>query len=326
MVCLMGCDRTSRRNRSSRLVSLSSEGMGRRHRWVGVCGTGLAFASVQVRSLPCINTHTNQSFVDLALKSCLSYWRFITRIATTTGIGSVGQHSGLWPLLLLFCWHHCSGRRRTCRWYKEEESGSMSAVVSTQRMHIHDSVLVINQVMAADSGKWLCAANNSVGEEKVGIKLMVISTIVVHIEPDLLVADIGKSATFNCSLAVNPINSHVIWLKDGRPLITDAFNGPINDGRVRLIEPSLLNIRNVIREDAGPYLPIVIRLLIQLPRLQSVQSVECYDQCCSPFESLHMTKLLIYVYDVCQLLVRYWEGNIFQITLDKTNFWISIII
>ena len=139
------------------------------------------------------------------------------------------------------------------RWYKEDESGLISPIVSTQHMHIYDSFLIINQVMAHHSGKWICAANNSVGEEKVGIKLMVISTIVVHIEPDLLVADIGKSATFNCSLTGNPINFHVIWLKDGRPLITDAFSGAINDGRVRLIEPTLLNIRNVIREDAGPY-------------------------------------------------------------------------
>jgi hypothetical protein len=137
------------------------------------------------------------------------------------------------------------------RWYKEDESGLISAIVSTPYMQIYDAFLIINQVLSHDSGKWICAANNTVGEEKVSIKLMVITPIVVKIEPDILVADIGKGATFNCSLTGNPINFHVIWLKDGRPLITDGFSGPINDGRIRLIQPTLLNIRNVVREDAG---------------------------------------------------------------------------
>ncbi|XP_054166069.1 cell adhesion molecule Dscam2-like [Oppia nitens] len=143
------------------------------------------------------------------------------------------------------------------RWYKEDESGLISPILSTQHMHIYDSFLVINEVQSYHSGKWICASNNSVGEEKVSIKLMVISTIVVHIEPALLVADIGKGVNFNCSFTGTPHNYHVVWLKDGRPLITDAFSGALNDGRVRLIQPTLLSIRNVIREDAGCYQCVV---------------------------------------------------------------------
>ncbi|CAG2165909.1 unnamed protein product, partial [Oppiella nova] len=141
------------------------------------------------------------------------------------------------------------------RWYKEEES-ALSAVVMGTHVHQFDGTLLISEVWPSDSGKWVCVANNTLGEEKVVIKLVVISTIGVHIEPQRLVVDVGKSATFNCSVRGGPINLPVIWLKDGLPLIRDPFSGGVGlnlDDRIRLIDSNVLYIRSVIREDSGSY-------------------------------------------------------------------------
>lgn len=140
---------------------------------------------------------------------------------------------------------------RHFRWYKEEESAVLSSIVIGTNFQQYDGTLIINQVSGSSAGKWVCVANNSLGEEKVIIKLVIISAISVHIEPQRLEVDVGKSATFNCSQRGSPINLPVIWLKDGMPLISDPFNNALTDGRIRLIEANVLHIRSVIREDSG---------------------------------------------------------------------------
>ena len=117
-----------------------------------------------------------------------------------------------------------------------------------------DGTLLFSQVWASDAGKWVCVANNTLGEEKVIIKLVVISAIEVHIEPQRLEVDVGKSATFNCSVRGGPISLPVIWLKNGLPLINDSPFTSIAlniDDRIRLIDANVLYIRSVIRDDSG---------------------------------------------------------------------------
>lgn len=135
------------------------------------------------------------------------------------------------------------------RWYKEEESALLSSAVIGSRLEQYDGTLIINQVAHRDAGKWLCVANNSLGEEKAIIKLVVIAPIHSHIEPQRLEVDVGKSATFNCSVRGGAqINLPVVWLKDGRPVMSDPFS---IDDRIRLIDNNILHIRAVIREDSG---------------------------------------------------------------------------
>ncbi|CAG2103860.1 unnamed protein product, partial [Medioppia subpectinata] len=141
------------------------------------------------------------------------------------------------------------------RWYKEDES-SLSGVVMGTHVQQFDGTLMISEVWPSDAGKWVCVANNTLGEEKVIIKLVVISTIGVHLEPQRLVVDVGKSATFNCTVRGGPINLPLVWLKDGILLITDPFSGGVGlnlDDRIRLIDSNVLYIRSVIREDSGSY-------------------------------------------------------------------------
>lgn len=155
-----------------------------------------------------------------------------------------------------FMWRRHCYQFASRRWYKEEdeESQLLSSIVigtSIGSIQQYDGTLIINQVGPSHAGKWLCVANNSLGEEKVTIKLVVISPLVLHIEPQTLQVDVGKQATFNCSLVGSTINLPVTWLKDARPLISDTFNNALSEQRIRLIEPTLLHIRSVVREDAG---------------------------------------------------------------------------
>lgn len=56
--------------------------------------------------------------------------------------------------------------------------------------------------------------------------------------------DVGRAATFTCSITGYPINS-VTWFKDGLPLV-------IGDNR-KLEAPRILRINSVGKEDKGMY-------------------------------------------------------------------------
>ena len=77
----------------------------------------------------------------------------------------------------------------------------------------------------------------------------------------------ASSATFVCNVS-HGVNSalSILWVKDGQPIISASAAGAgpnigtssvtaigyaSSEGRIRLIEPHILNIRNVVREDEG---------------------------------------------------------------------------
>ena len=124
----------------------------------------------------------------------------------------------------------------------------LSPILIGSGIQQYDGTLIINEADPSHGGKWVCVANNSLGEEKVVIKLMVITPIVVQISPQRLEVDVGSQATFNCSIHGSPINFPLIWLKDGRPILTDPFN---SNERILFLQQTLLHIRSIVREDAG---------------------------------------------------------------------------
>ena len=86
------------------------------------------------------------------------------------------------------------------------------------------------------------------------IKLLVISAIKVHIEPQRLEVDVGKSVTFNCTVRGGPLNQPVIWVKNGLSLMNESPFPSIGlniDDRIRLIDSNVLYIRSVMRDDSG---------------------------------------------------------------------------
>ncbi|OTF74302.1 hypothetical protein BLA29_010404 [Euroglyphus maynei] len=75
--------------------------------------------------------------------------------------------------------------------------------------------------------------------------------------PEYLVADMTSTATFVCNVSQGQPLS-IMWVKDGQSIMVAGTSSATNTGgRIRLIEPHVLNIRSVVREDAGCYQCIV---------------------------------------------------------------------
>lgn len=103
-------------------------------------------------------------------------------------------------------------------------------------------------------------ANNSVAEEKSVIRLVVQSPLQASLEPRQVHVDAGKSVSFNCTWSGGGGSSG----NSGKPTFSWFFNGkPLSSGsgsdeetmfqrqRIRLVEPSVLNIQAVSRQDVG---------------------------------------------------------------------------
>lgn len=92
-------------------------------------------------------------------------------------------------------------------------------------------------------------ANNSLAEEKVVIRVQVISPLEVSIEPKHAQVDAGRPSTFNCSSKGSPARPPV-WYHNSKPM-ADILREHLHDQRIRLIEPHILHIASVHREDIG---------------------------------------------------------------------------
>lgn len=99
-------------------------------------------------------------------------------------------------------------------------------------------------------GTWVCVANNSVGEEKVTIRVQVAAPLVVSVTPAQAQVDAGRPVSFNCSVAGGPAVKAPTWYYNAKPL-GDILREHIFDQRIRLIEPNVLHIASVHREDIG---------------------------------------------------------------------------
>lgn len=76
----------------------------------------------------------------------------------------------------------------------------------------------------------------------------IIAPLSVEIFPRQIVADVGKSATLNCSYSGYPIVS-LDWVHNGQAIVTNA--------RVRLLSREVLHIARVERGDRGMYQCVV---------------------------------------------------------------------
>ena len=101
-------------------------------------------------------------------------------------------------------------------------------------------------------GQWICVANNSIAEEKVVIRVQVVSPLEVTVEPKQAQVDAGRPSTFNCSSKGGPPVRPPVWFHNSKPM-TDVLREHLHDQRIRLIEPHILHIASVHREDIGIY-------------------------------------------------------------------------
>ncbi|KAF7492736.1 Down syndrome cell adhesion molecule -like protein [Sarcoptes scabiei] len=212
----------------------------------------------------------NASFSDSGFYRCQIHHRLTDELRTSEEPGRLivtEPHNSVAPRI----WTHgavtCEPRQTcelicvaqswplsTYRWYRETESGIyMDASLYQTEIRGNGQILVIRSVnILQHSGQWICVANNSVGEEKVSIRLLVNEPLSVQIEPRKAQIDAGRSLTINCSSNGDPPIRPPMWFYNGKSMI-NIFREHVRDQRIRLIESNLLHIAAVRRQDIGAY-------------------------------------------------------------------------
>ncbi|XP_059489683.1 cell adhesion molecule Dscam2-like isoform X2 [Neocloeon triangulifer] len=131
------------------------------------------------------------------------------------------------------------------RWFMlSDTTGQMQPLHDTEHRYRINGLLVLHRARAADSGRYICVANNTGGSERVEFGLLVTAPLGAHVTPSHATVDLGRSAEFVCATMGHPVKT-VAWAKDGNVL---------RDGhRVRFVGRERLQVLNVQREDQGMY-------------------------------------------------------------------------
>ncbi|XP_015187903.1 PREDICTED: Down syndrome cell adhesion molecule-like protein Dscam2 isoform X4 [Polistes dominula] len=130
-------------------------------------------------------------------------------------------------------------------WYRDV-NGQPIPVESFNRIQLWGDLMQIRRVDAQDAGRYICRANNQLGEQRAETHLSVTSKLNARIQPRLQVVNSGETATMNCTVEGYPVES-VEWLHDGVLVLTGQ------DTRIRLLAPMVLVIGSVGRRDKGMY-------------------------------------------------------------------------
>ncbi|XP_042906000.1 cell adhesion molecule Dscam1 [Parasteatoda tepidariorum] len=129
------------------------------------------------------------------------------------------------------------------RWYRSE-TGLKPLPDHTLPVSQEGGILVFHKVTSTDSGRYVCHVTNVIGEDKADTELIVAEALRVSVSPPELRLEIGKTATFNCSVSGSP-HGIVSWKKDMRTINMNP--------RVSSPNPFLLQIRQIKRQDQGMY-------------------------------------------------------------------------
>ncbi|KAK9708583.1 Immunoglobulin I-set domain [Popillia japonica] len=133
----------------------------------------------------------------------------------------------------------------TYYWKRELQGQTVPVALGERLSTIASGLLKISKVRLEDRGVYICYANNSAGEETARITLEITAPLSVHVQPQVQVVDVGKTANFQCIINGYPI-SQITWMHNGKPVAPDS--------RVEvMIEPARLTIRNLNKEDRGMY-------------------------------------------------------------------------
>ncbi|XP_069692741.1 cell adhesion molecule Dscam2-like [Periplaneta americana] len=130
------------------------------------------------------------------------------------------------------------------RWVYHQQNGHEASLDGTDRHMVRDGTLVITAVRESDAGTYLCNASNKEGSETLEVQLSVSSPLQVLVHPSRQRVDLGKSASFRCTISGFPRTS-IHWLKDGQPLRTGA--------RIRQPSEDRVHVASVSKEDRGMY-------------------------------------------------------------------------
>ncbi|KAJ6220760.1 hypothetical protein RDWZM_006572, partial [Blomia tropicalis] len=81
-----------------------------------------------------------------------------------------------------------------------------------------DSSLFIRDLTHHDSGIYVCVANNSAGQDRFEIELLVRAPLSVTINPSHILATDGENIAFNCTVNGGAPISRIQWRRNARPL------------------------------------------------------------------------------------------------------------
>ncbi|RWS27918.1 Down syndrome cell adhesion molecule-like protein Dscam2, partial [Leptotrombidium deliense] len=139
-------------------------------------------------------------------------------------------------------------------WHRESiEHISSQQPFSTHSLHkLNPSILYINRVLPKDSGKYICAANNSVGLSRYEIEIRVKPTFKVFLHSSNVDLSVGSETVLNCSLLdVHLTSSDKAFVREVvfyRNTVRVAF-----DHRIRKIAENAIHIRSFRYSDSGIY-------------------------------------------------------------------------
>lgn len=108
--------------------------------------------------------------------------------------------------------------------------------------------LVIRSATPSDAGRWGCMAQSSQGEQTAVTNLLVLSSLIVSIEPEHSVINSGGRAIINCTVR-GAFDGEIEWLKQGHPVGIPGSGG----GRIRRLPLNSLLISSMSRDEAGLY-------------------------------------------------------------------------
>ncbi|XP_050724052.1 cell adhesion molecule Dscam2-like [Eriocheir sinensis] len=104
--------------------------------------------------------------------------------------------------------------------------------------------LVLERADTSHAGQYSCVANNTAGQARMPVHLMVVVPLSVQVTPRQVQVDAGGRLELKCHVSGSPVEA-VTWLKDGAEVRAE--------GRVSLRPRDTLRVAPVVSSDAGMY-------------------------------------------------------------------------
>lgn len=129
-------------------------------------------------------------------------------------------------------------------WYRQQRR-QLEPLTNAVGIRQVNGILTFEEVKIENEGVYICIASNDVAEVRAEANLVITEPPGVALTPNYQVVEPGMPATLNCTFSSSKAESSMVsWLKNGRPLSTDA--------RVQL-DGTRLTIKPVKKADAGMY-------------------------------------------------------------------------
>ncbi|KAH6936506.1 hypothetical protein HPB50_018450 [Hyalomma asiaticum] len=147
---------------------------------------------------------------------------------------------------------------------------AVPVMLSDTVIQLSGGPLLLHAAGTQDSGRYLCIANNSAGEDRAHTDLLVSVPLTARIDPSVQVVDVGRSANLSCRVVGHPVHG-VVWSHNGRAITPSYSSRPPSTSsvtrssaeaksssgtalsRIAVLSRDMLHITGVSRQDRGMY-------------------------------------------------------------------------